>query len=231
SYLARNHLARVQGMRCHAPGGWSPRIRLEGHEHLDHALAEGKGAILWVAPMASRDLITKMALHRAGYAVSHLSRFDHGYSISLWGARLFNSIWTNVEERYVAERLVITPDTQVTPLRAFVKRLRGNRIVSITATTEGRRYPHVSRFFAGEIKLAEGAPSLAATTGAALLPVFSVREQDGGYLTIIEPPLRPTSTGDAPEQIAALTDQFVHLIESYVLRFPCDYQGWSLSGV
>lgn len=230
-FLAKNHLARIQGMRCHAPGGWSPRLRLEGREHIERALAAGKGAVLWVAPMASKDLITKMALHQAGYPVSHLSRFDHGFSISLWGARLFNPLWTRIEERFLAERLVMSATTQVSPLRWLIKRLHANRLVSVTANHEGRKYPHTPPFLSGTIQLAEGAPSLSVTTGAALLPVFTVREPDGTFVTKIEPALVPATGGNPAQQIDSLIAQFVRLLESYALRFPCDYQGWGLSGV
>ncbi|MCR4301369.1 MAG: hypothetical protein NUV51_07140 [Sulfuricaulis sp.] len=230
-YLAKNHLGRVQCMQCYAPGGWSPPIRLEGQEHIERALAAGKGAILWIAPMASRDLITKMALHQAGYRVSHLSRFDHGYSISRWGARLFNPLWTRIEERYLAERLVMSLTVQVTPLRLLIKRLRENRVVSLTANHEGVKYPHPLPFLQGTIQLAEGAPSLSVATGAALLPVFTVREPDGTFVTKIESALVSATGGSPAQEIDSLITLFVKLLESYTLQFPCDYQGWGLSGV
>ncbi|MGA9033663.1 MAG: hypothetical protein WB402_14200 [Sulfuricaulis sp.] len=230
-YLAKNHLARVQCMQCYAPGGWSPHLRLEGREHIEHALAAGKGAVLWIAPMASKDLITKMALHQAGYPVSHLSRFDHGFSISLWGARLFNPLWTRIEERFLAERLVMSPSVQVSPLRWLIKRLRENRVVSLAANREGRKYPLTLPFLSGTIQLAEGAPTLAMSTGAALLPVFTVREPDGTYITKVEPTLHPATKGNTAKEVESLTKQYVQLLEFYALHYPCAYQGWRLSGV
>jgi lauroyl/myristoyl acyltransferase len=218
-------------MRLYAPWGWRPRLRLVGRENIEHALAAGKGAILWVAPMVCKDLVAKMALHQAGYRVSHLSRFDHGFSISLWGARLFNPIWTRIEERFLAERLVISPSEQVNALRVLIKRLRENRLVSVAASTEGRKYPHVSPFLNGTIRLAEGAASLCVTTGAALLPIFNVRQPDGTFVVTIEPALLAASNGESAQQIDSLIAQFVKLLESYALRYPCDYHGWALSGL
>ena len=228
SNLANNHLARVQGMQCLAPGGWSPPIRLEGQEHLEHALTLGKGVILWIAPMASKDLITKMAFRNAGCPVFHLSRFDHGFSTSLWGARVFNPLWTRVEERYLAERLVISPTTQVTPLRGLIKRLRANHVVSLTANHEGVRYPTPRPFLSGTIQLAEGAPALSVTTGAALLPVFTVREPDGTFVTRIETALDADAPRTRAQRIDSLTAQFIQRLEYYVLHHPYDFQGWEL---
>lgn len=168
NYLAKNHLARVQGMNCYFQPGWSPRIRLKGREHIEHAQAEGKGAVLWVALMASKDLLVKMTLHHAGYRIVHLSRFDHGFSISRWGACWFNPIWTRIENRYLAERLVMSPTEQTKPLRQLIKRLRDNQLVSVTANHERIKYPHILPFLNGTIQLAEGAPVLALATGAVL---------------------------------------------------------------
>ena len=231
AFLANNHLLRLQGMRLYAPQGWHPRLRLDGREHIEGALATGKGAILWVAPMASKDVVTKMTLHNAGYRLCHLSRFDHGFSISLWGARLFNPIWTRIENRFLAERLVMSPGAQVNPLRLLIKCLRENRLVSVTASTEGRRYPHRLPFLNGRIELAEGAASLSMTTGAALLPVFTVRQPDGTFVTTVERALLAATGVDTAQQIDSLMAQFVKLLEAYALRHPCDYHGWGLSGV
>src|SRR6185369_5343223 len=36
---------RLQILRAHRPGGWRPRLRVVGREHLDAALASGRGAV------------------------------------------------------------------------------------------------------------------------------------------------------------------------------------------
>lgn len=65
--------------------GWRPRFQITGREHLDDALAEGRGAVIWVAHFAFASLFTKMALSDAGYKVSHISRPEHGVSKSRFG--------------------------------------------------------------------------------------------------------------------------------------------------
>ncbi|MFQ6021409.1 MAG: hypothetical protein ACE5NW_01700 [Acidiferrobacterales bacterium] len=44
---AAHYLDRLQIFADYRPRGWSPEIELHGREHLDEALAQGRGAILW----------------------------------------------------------------------------------------------------------------------------------------------------------------------------------------
>lgn len=230
AYLANNHLRYLQGMRCYAPHGWRPHIRLVGREHIERALAAGKGAILWGAPMASRDLVAKMALHEAGFRVSHLSHYAHGFSWSLLGARMFNPIWTRVENRYLADRFVLSHAFYTSPIRMLVQRLRQNQVVSVTVADSGLRVETLP-FLNGTIRLAEGAPALAVKTGAALLPLFVVQQADGSYVVNIDTPLQPVADRAEGDAIHALLMDMVQLLESYATRYPAQYHGWSFSGI
>jgi lauroyl/myristoyl acyltransferase len=188
AHLANNYLAWLQLLRCHRDRGWHPMLRLEGQARLDAALAAGKGGILWVLPLAFSDLITKLALHEAGYAVSHLSRDTHGFSTSRFGRRLINPIQTSVERRYLAERLVMSDDNTVGPLRELAQRLKSNRLISITLTPGGQRLRSMP-FLDGHLPVAIGALALSWQTGAPVLPVFTLREAQGSFVTTVEEPL------------------------------------------
>src|SRR5262249_47637002 len=78
-------LLQLQYLRAHRPDGWQPDVELEGSERLENALARGRGAILWIAPSTSSDLVAKQALWNNGYGVAHLSDRSHGYSSSRIG--------------------------------------------------------------------------------------------------------------------------------------------------
>lgn len=86
---------------------WRPVVHLNGTTHLRKALEGGHGAILWVTETAFSTLIVKMALHNAGYQAIQLSRPGHGFSASDFGVRFLNPLWTRVEDRFIAERLLI----------------------------------------------------------------------------------------------------------------------------
>jgi KDO2-lipid IV(A) lauroyltransferase len=210
-------LLQLQLLRCLRPLPWRPRTELVGREHLNAALAAGRGAILWLGPCIHTTLAVKVAFAAAGYAVSHLSRYQHGRFTSRFGIRVLNGITRRAEDLFLAERIVIGPgQTAVAATRALSKRLRNNGIVSITAGREGTevRVPLLN----GTLVLANGAAKLALATGAALLPVLSFRQPDGVFRTIIDAPLQPDPAhGDAIRSIhTAFAERLtVHILEHF----------------
>src|SRR5688572_27730248 len=94
---------RLQVLASLPPRRWRPTIAIEGREHVDAALAAGKGVILWVNEFVGSDLVAKAAVQQAGYPVSHLTRPEHGYSKSRLGMRYLNPIRRRAEDRFLAE--------------------------------------------------------------------------------------------------------------------------------
>ncbi len=230
--LARRQLAHIRldqlcFLRSHRPGGWRPTLRLEGEQHLRAALAAGRGAILWVAPTVYQWLATKRALHAAGYAVHHLSSPNHGFSTaSRLGIRLLNPIRTRIEDRYLAERVTLAADGGAqAALRRLTAVLRENGIVSITVAASGARSLTAS-FLAGSLRVASGAPHLAARTGAALLPVVTLRHGDV-FVTQIEAPLVRPETEPADPHLALLVGGLAARLEPRALAHP-DQIAWRL---
>ena len=157
-------------LRQLGPGGWSPEIRVAGAEHIDGALAAGKGVILWISHFAFYSLAGKIALARAGYRVSHLSHPRHGFSSTRFGMAVLNPIRNRAEDRYLEARVFLGLATSRAALGELTRRLAANEVVSITAREASGR-PLETRFLDGSIGFAAGAPSLAHKTGAALVPV------------------------------------------------------------
>lgn len=218
-------LSNLQVLREYRPGGWKPEIKLEGVEHIEAALQQGRGAILWVAHFNAYSLIAKIALKRAGYRTSHLSLWRHGYSSTRFGLRFLNPIRTAVEERYLRERIIIEPESSKAAMAKLRERLKENAIVSITATSDAKR-PAVVPFLSGEIRLAVGAPYTAYETGAALLPLIPVEETDGSFSVVIMPPLQRNGGEALSEYLDQATRRYAAIIEPYVLKKPGQWRGW-----
>ncbi len=206
---------------------WTPEIVLLGREHVDTALGGKRGAVLWVAHFCFNALATKKAFHSAGYAVSHLSRPEHGFSKSRFGIAVLNPIRVKAELRYLRERIIIDRANLAMSLRKAQKKLARNEIVSMTAGAwEGARVATVD---AGrcEIDLATGAPGLALLTGAALLPVITIRDDaTGQMLVIVKPPLNTDVAARSEEAVLSLSQAFMDQVMPYVREHPMQWRDW-----
>jgi lauroyl/myristoyl acyltransferase len=217
--IATGHASRLWGLREYLRPKQNPPIEVVGLEHVEHALARETGAILWVGRFTWASLITKMGLSRAGCAVTHLSRPTHGFGTSPFAIRRLNQIWTRVEERFLRERLAMQPGLEAAALRALRRRLAENRVVSITVGDEGVRTVAVP-FFGGTLRMATGPTSLAAASGAPLLPVFTVQKAGGGFRTEIEPALAVPDCAGRVECEAQVAESYAHRLEPWVRRYP-----------
>lgn len=217
---------RMQNLRSWRPGGWRPDIALRGEEHLVRAIELGNGAILWVAHFALNSGITKVALHRRGYRVSHLSRPEHGFSKTRFGIACLNPVRCIPEDRYLAERIVYDRAAPSTAMRRMVRALGKGEVVSITAGAwEGSGLVDAP-LLGGTLSLAVGAPRLALLTGAALLPVFSVRNADQKLMTVIEAPIGIARDGAAQVSCGSAAAEYLERHEPWIRQFPEQWRGW-----
>src|SRR5690606_36770915 len=175
------------------------------------------GAVLWYTPFTHADIVFKKGLHQAGFRISHLSSLTHGFSDTRFGLAVLNPLKTRVEGRYLKERCVLGETGVGLVIRSLLDRLRRNELVSVTALQTGKRTGQ-RRLLGGTIRLAKGAPNFAATTGAALIPVFVVPAEDG-YEVRVEPPLARTGT-DIESIEEAYISAYVHVLQRYVSQHP-----------
>ena len=221
------HEMRLQDLRGWRPGGWQPQIRMEGEDHLQSALKGGKGAILWLAPFVFNSGPTKIALHRKGYRVSHLSSPKHGVSETRFGIKYLNRIRCIPEDRALADRIVFDRHAPTTAMRRMVRALKAGEVVSIVAaSTEG--YDMIQApVFGGRLPVAVGAPRLAGLTGAPLLPAFTVRHPKLGWRIAIEAPITLAAGASSEERCIAAAAEFLRRSEPWVRQFPGQWRAWS----
>lgn len=224
---ARRSEHHLQVLRCARPGGWRGRIVLEGHQNLDAALQAGRGAVLWVAHFAFNTLATKMALRACGYDLWHISRPEHGFSKSRLGIRLFNPIRVRAEAGYLAGRILVDRENPAGATHAAGKVLSRNGIVSITAGAwEGKRVAVVG-ILGGALELATGAPGLARLTRAALLPVFTVRDDaQGAIRVIVGTPMETDLGDDFDAALVRSCQEFTDQVADYVRAYPDQWRDW-----
>jgi len=220
---AEGILTFFQVLKCHRPDGWEPRVRVAGFEHIADALSAGRGAVLWVSHAFHGHLGAKVGFRRSGLDVVHLSTPAHGFSASKFGVRYLNRMQTRIEDRYIGERVLLPLSGQNAALQTLVKRLKANKVVSITGQRGSARAIE-ARFLDGTLPLAPGAPTLAHLTGARLLPVFAFRAEDGAVEVTVERPIEMAGSRD--EAATSAVQAFATISEPYVLRYPGQWLSW-----
>jgi hypothetical protein len=201
---------------------WRPNIRLDGAPHLKRALEGRCGVILWVTETAFSTLVVKMALHNAGYQVCQLSRPGHGFSPSSFGIRFLNPIWTRIENRFIAERILIVGESSADAMATVRARLAANGIVMITVVPLAHKFTEAP-FFQDQLQLPTGPIQLAMATGAALLPVFSFAKHNSNFEISIQSPLFPAS---GPIDTKSIASAYAERLEPFVLNHPDQWTGW-----
>jgi KDO2-lipid IV(A) lauroyltransferase len=66
----------------------------------------------------------------------------------------------------------------------------------------------------------KGLALIAMKTGAAVVPIFSVRQRDGRYRIVIEKEVELINTGDRVRDVQDNTALFTNIIQSYVREYP-----------
>lgn len=212
-------------LREHRPGRWRPETRVSGGAHIDAALADGSGAILWISHFSFYSLAGKIALAHAGYAVSHLSHPRHGFSTTRFGMAVLNPVRNRAEDRYLTARVFLGLESSRQALDELARRLAANEIVSITAREAVRR-PLEVPFLGGRIGFAAGAPDLAWKTGAALLPVHVLARGGDSYEVVVEPAIEVDRALDRGEAYVRMAEAYAAGLARHVLAAPGQWRGW-----
>ena len=206
-------------------GGWNPEIQIEGRAHLDAALAQGRGAILWQSSCFS--LVTKKGLQAAGYPLIHTGLPAHGFSHSPFGVRFLNPSLLRAENRYLRQRIFIDSQNPGAALLRVRRELANNGVVNFTMGAWAGRTVIRAPLLGGWLPLAVGAPGLAHRTGAALLPVFTMRMPGSHAIVIrIGEPL-PTGAADSATAINDSVAALVAQLEAAIRSAPDQWTSWS----
>jgi len=190
-----------------SPQELTRRTHVQGWEHLDRAVEAGKGVV---------------------FVSGHLGRWD--YAPVVIAARhpgrmnLVVEPFTSpkvdamIQGQRAAQGSGIIPMTEV---RRMVRTLRGGGILAILVdrpASDGDGVP--VEFFGRPTTVPGGAATLAALTGAALLPGFFLQRADGSFDGRILPPIEPPRSGDRNADVRWMTQQALDTLEGAIRRAP-----------
>jgi lauroyl/myristoyl acyltransferase len=213
-----------QYLRDYRPGGWRAQTAIDNEPVLKQATESGRGALLWVGHFVYNGLPLKKGMHAAGYEVFHLSRPEHGFSTTRFGMRFLNPIRSTIEERYLAKRIIIERGAEHKAVREAHRLLKQGKTVSITAGHWEGRQLAFAPIGQGFLPMSTGAPSLAHATGAALLPIFILRE-NGAFRIVVgdEIGMAKNSRDNAVREAVA---DFSRQLRRYAVAYPDQWRGW-----
>lgn len=187
------------------------QCRTEGVENLDAALAAGKGAIIALP-------------HSGNYDVAGLWLVDHGYPFTTVAERLKPE---SLFDKFVAYRqslgMEVLPLTggERPPMEVLAERLRAGNPICLVADRDLSRSGIEVTFFGEKTRMPAGPAYLAATTGAALLPVH-VYFDGAGWGQWIGAPI-DLGPGDVRTQVKTGTQALADVFAQRIALRPTDW--------
>lgn len=177
------------------------RMTIDGLDHLDAALAKGRGAIMAVPHMGSWDMAGSYA-GALGYPISAVAERFPGS---------LNDAVVRTRQRFGLK--VITLGRSA--VRAITQALEANAVVPLLCDLE--QGPGVSVRFFGRRSVVPGGPAaIALKTGAALLPAYQYATSPGHHHIHLDPPL----AWPAGETKDGLMQRVVSRFEDFIKERP-----------
>ncbi|PRY40300.1 phosphatidylinositol mannoside acyltransferase [Umezawaea tangerina] len=170
---------------------------VSGQENLDAALAQGTGAVIALPHSGNWDMAGVWLVGHSGTFATVAERLKPE---SLY--RRF----IDFRETLGFEVLPLTGGDRA-PAKVLAERLRENKVVCLLADRDLTSTGVPVTFFGEQTMMPAGPAHLAATTGAALLPV-GLWFTDDGWVFRIHPPIRVSGTAQVGVATQALADVF-----------------------
>jgi KDO2-lipid IV(A) lauroyltransferase len=185
----------------------------EGIEHIDAAMARGKGLIVALPHMGNWDVAALWLVH-------------HGVPFTTVAERLKPE---SLFDRFVAYReslgmevLALTGGERP-PADVLSERLRAGKAICLVADRDLSRNGVEVQFFGEATRMPGGPALLAATTGATLLPVSLWFRDDGGWGQRICAPLEVPVEGALRDRVAATTQRLADVFAREIAEHPTDW--------
>ena len=183
-------------------------VEFSGEVHLKAALSKGKGVLFFTAHLGNWELMALATPLNFDFPVHVMARpLDH---------KPMDAVLTEIRTR--TGNVVIDKDNSAGLLRRL---LRQNQIIGILLDQNASWYEGVYVPFFGRIACTnKGMAMLALRYGATVVPAFNIRQKDGRYKVMFDPPVELIRTGDITRDIVENTRLFNDIIEKYIRMAP-----------
>lgn len=180
-------------------------IRIDGLEHLQAALAGGKGVIITTGHYGTLEL--------PGLRLTDFTDFHAVYDT--FRPKYLDRL---IQRKRLEKGIELIPATNV---RKMFRVLKDGGTVALlfdrpVELAKGVRV----RFFGRETAVPGGPAVLAMKTGAPILPVYTTREPDLTFHSMVGSPIVWIDSGDRDRDIQTVMQKLMNTLESAVLRRP-----------
>ncbi len=182
-------------------------VEHEGWEHLEQAMAQGKGAIVFTGHFGNWEVVA-LAQGARGIPMDVVGRPPDDPRLA---ARL-ESIRQLTGNRTISKRQAVRP---------MLQSLRQGRTVGLVVDQNvGAGRGIFVDFFGRPASTTPALAVLALKTGAPVVPVFGYPDQGGRHRIVYGRPLEVTRSGDHQRDVRELTARATAVIERAVRRHP-----------
>ncbi|MBO8126438.1 MAG: lysophospholipid acyltransferase family protein [Firmicutes bacterium] len=190
-------------------------IQVEGLEHLEQALAKGKGAILLSAHMGNWEMLFSI-MGLLGYPVHAI--------VVKQSNELINDLLVRERERF-GSKIIYLHEVNSQLIKEI---LTNNGILLLLADQHnyGGKVRNIIEFFGKPVSVAGGPVAYSQRFGAPLIPAYTVREPGDRHRIIIEPPLKLIDTGNPEEDFLANCRLYYQVYERWIRKHPSQWM-WS----
>lgn len=181
-------------------------IVIEGREHVDKCLREGKGVIF-------------LSVHLGNWELGAAIVGGLGYKIS---AITLEQKTKRINDFFTGQRAI--NNVKSIPIGVSVKgcfkALRANETVAIAGDKDYTSTGTEMDFFGKKALIPKGAAVISLKTGAPIVFTILTREKNGTFKLKFEEPIRIKPSVHIEDDVKALMTRYIKLFEKYITRYP-----------
>jgi KDO2-lipid IV(A) lauroyltransferase len=187
---------------------WLPRVvRVEGFEHIERAMAEGRGVVGITGHFSNWELL-------GGYVAGRLG------GIAVLATTAYDENFDRLAVHY-RRRLDVRTIYRTEPPAAPLKWLRGGGFLGVLADQDIPSLPSVVVDFLGKPARTPVGPALLARRARVpIIPMYVVRERDNNYRVVVEPPLPKSTSRNVKQAVEEDTAAWSAAVARWVRRWP-----------
>ena len=182
-----------------------PHIHTQGMEHLQDAYAMGKGVILSTGHIGNWEIAGQFLSQKFPISVIYKDMRNKklgNYTNNLRTKGTMKLIRMKQAPRYV------------------LKYLKQQYIVCILIDQNAGKRGYKIDVLGHPASAFVGAAKFAIKTGAPIVPVYPIRNEDGSFTLFIEPMIDSTAYTNSTEDVVALTQMLSHNLDACIRRYP-----------